>query len=216
MENEAMETKSVLSKIQLELKAPKGQYNSFGKYYYRSCEDILEALKPLLDKYSSTVTVSDDIVLVGDRIYVKATATFICGEERFVVTGFAREARERKGQDESQITGTASSYARKYALNGLFLIDDNKDADTNESRIEREERAAQASKMTFSKEQIDEMKKWNDGTFTAEELAKFKSGLKQGDTDKKFNAMKAEYERRKSGTPKPEDEKGASEAFDLF
>lgn len=210
-----METKSVLSKIQLELKAPKGQYNSFGKYYYRSCEDILESLKPLLDKYSSTVTVSDDIVLVGDRIYVKATATFICGEERFVVTGFAREAQERKGQDDSQITGSASSYARKYALNGLFLIDDNKDADTNELRNEQNARAKQASN-SFTKEQIEEMKKWNDGTFTADELAKFKASVKGGDAETKFTSMQREYNRRKAGTPSAEEENGASEAFDLY
>lgn len=205
-----------LVEIQEELKAPKNQFNKFGNYAYRSCEDIVEAVKPLLKKHDADLFLSDEIEVKGDRYYVKATATFKCGDEVVIATASAREPESRKGMDESQITGTASSYARKYALNGLFLIDDNKDADTNESRIEREERAAQASKMTFSKEQIDEMKKWNDGTFTAEELAKFKSGLKQGDTDKKFNAMKAEYERRNSGTPKPEDEKGASEAFDLF
>lgn len=211
-----MEAKSVLSKVQLELKAPKGQYNSFGKYYYRSCEDILEALKPLLDKYNSTVTVSDDIVLVGDRIYVKATATFICGEERFVVTGFAREAQERKGQDDSQITGAASSYARKYALNGLFLIDDNKDADSNEARYESEGRAKSAPAQSVSEEQKEEMKKWKDGTFTKEELDKFKADWGKPGLAERFNKMKAEYEKRKAGTPSAEAEKGASDAFDLY
>jgi hypothetical protein len=119
----------VLNKIQTQLKAPKGQYNSFGKYAYRSCEDILEALKPLLAEYGATLTLSDEIIHVGERYYIKTTAT-LCweGNERFAV-GHAREPESKKGMDESQITGAASSYARKYALNGLFCIDDNKDAD---------------------------------------------------------------------------------------
>lgn len=119
-----------LNKIQKELKAPKGQYNNFGKYKYRSCEDILEAVKPLLD--GVILTVNDDIVLIGDRYYVKATATITDGKNNITNTAFARESLNKKGMDESQITGTASSYARKYALNGLFLIDDTKDADTDE------------------------------------------------------------------------------------
>ncbi|MDX8383669.1 MAG: ERF family protein [Ghiorsea sp.] len=120
-----------LNKIQQELKAPKGQFNGFGKYKYRSCEDILEAVKPFL--IQSTITLSDDVVEVGGRVYVKATATFSTCEDRFQVTAFAREALTKKGMDDSQITGTASSYARKYALNGLLSIDDTKDADTNEA-----------------------------------------------------------------------------------
>lgn len=129
-----------LKKIQQELKAPKGQYNSFGKYAYRSAEDILEAVKPLLAKYDAELTLSDDITEVGGRIYVKATARFIEHDAETnindvtTVTAFAREPADKKGMDESQITGTASSYARKYALNGMFLIDDNKDADTDEYR----------------------------------------------------------------------------------
>ena len=131
-----------LTRIQAELKAPKKQYNSFGKYNYRSCEDILDALKPLLDRYNASVIISDDIVLVGARFYVKATATFIDNEtgQQKSATAFAREPETKKGMDESQITGTASSYARKYCLNGLFLIDDTKDADTDENRNEREGR----------------------------------------------------------------------------
>lgn len=131
-----------LTRIQTELKAPKKQYNSFGKYNYRSCEDILDALKPLLDRYNASVIISDDIVLVGARFYVKATATFIDNEtgQQKSATAFAREPETKKGMDESQITGTASSYARKYCLNGLFLIDDTKDADTDENRNEREGR----------------------------------------------------------------------------
>lgn len=122
----------VLKNIQQELKAPKGQYNNFGKYKYRSAEDILEAVKPLLGKYGAQLTLTDDIIEVGGRIYVKATAKLTDGKEEAVTTAFAREPAEKKGMDESQITGTASSYARKYALNGLFLIDDTKDADTDE------------------------------------------------------------------------------------
>lgn len=131
----------ILSKIQTELVARKNQRNSFGKYNYRSCEDILEGLKPLLKETNTSVVLSDDIRMVGDRIYVVATArlikfknsdmsggVIIIGE----ATAFAREPLQQKGMNEAQITGSASSYARKYALNGLFAIDDNKDADTNE------------------------------------------------------------------------------------
>lgn len=116
--------------IQTKLNAPKNQRNNFGNYNYRSCEDILEALKPLLQETGCTLTVSDDIVQVADRIYVKATAKLRTpsGEE-YSTTAFAREALAKKGMDDSQVTGAASSYARKYALNGLFCIDDNKDAD---------------------------------------------------------------------------------------
>lgn len=133
-----------LLSVQTELKAPKGQYNSFGKYKYRSCEDILEAVKPILAKYKASITVSDELVQIGNRIYVKSTARFIDAEvaaPSIDNTAFAREPDTKKGMDESQITGTASSYARKYALNGLLLIDDTKDADTDENRNEREGRA---------------------------------------------------------------------------
>lgn len=128
-----MEIYEKLNKIQSELKAPKGQYNKFGKYSYRSCEDILEALKPHLLKYGCVVTLTDDMQLIGDRYYLKATATITDAESGKSVSNIAlaREDKERAGMSESQITGTASSYARKYALNGLFLIDDTKDADTD-------------------------------------------------------------------------------------
>lgn len=122
----------VLTGVQAKLKAPKNQVNKFGGYKYRSCEDILEAVKPLLDECDATLTISDSIELIADRVYVKATATFKAGEEVESVTAYAREPSNKKGMDEPQITGTASSYARKYALNGLFLIDDTKDPDTNE------------------------------------------------------------------------------------
>lgn len=117
--------------IQQGLKAPKGQYNSFGKYHYRSCEDILEAVKPLLKEQACTLVIYDEIVMVGARTYVKAIVTLTNAEGGKVQSmAFAREPEEKKGMDESQITGMASSYARKYALNGLFCIDDTKDADT--------------------------------------------------------------------------------------
>ena len=117
-------------KIQQELKAPKNQYSKFGDYWYRSCEDILEAVKPLLN--GAILTIQDEVVLIGDRYYIKATATFIDGEFKISTSAFAREPLNKTKMDEPQITGTASSYARKYALNGLFLIDDTKDADTDE------------------------------------------------------------------------------------
>lgn len=120
-----------LSQIQNKLNAPKGQYNSFGKYNYRNCEDILQALKPILAEHKCHVSLSDEVVIVGNRFYIKATATITDSENNsFSTTAFAREAESKKGMDESQVTGSTSSYARKYALNGLFAIDDNKDADT--------------------------------------------------------------------------------------
>lgn len=115
--------------IQSNLKAPKNQYNSFGKYYFRSGEDILEALKPLLKENGCTLVMSDEIVFVADRVYVKSIATLSDGKDSISTTAFAREEADKKGMDGAQITGAASSYARKYALNGLFCIDDTKDPD---------------------------------------------------------------------------------------
>lgn len=120
-----------LLQIQSELKAPKGQFNAYGKYKYRSCEDILEAVKPILKKCNCTLLLSDSLVYVGDRYYIKATATLVNAEGKSVSTeSYAREEETKKGMDASQITGASSSYARKYALNGLLCIDDNKDSDT--------------------------------------------------------------------------------------
>lgn len=119
--------------IQTELKAPKSQYNSFGQYNYRNCEDILEAAKPLCNKYGAVLHLSDDLLLIGERYYVKATATLrlVSDPDSFLqATAYAREEAEKKGMDGSQVTGAASSYARKYALNGLLDIDDTKDSDT--------------------------------------------------------------------------------------
>jgi hypothetical protein len=117
-----------LSKIQQELKVPRNQFNKFGNFYYRSCEDILEAVKPLLNGFF--LIMNDKLILIGERYYIKATAKISNGKESIMSVAYARESLDKKGMDDSQITGTASSYARKYALNGLFAIDDTKDSDT--------------------------------------------------------------------------------------
>lgn len=159
-----------LLKIQQELKAPKGQYNSFGNYKYRSAEDILESVKPLLKKYNAVLTLSDEAVAVGDWVYIKATATLSDAEikpedkanltsyDDISVSAYARETETKKGMDASQITGSASSYARKYALNGLFAIDDTKDSDTDEQRKQADRPAGldEAKAKVFA-----EMKKQN-------------------------------------------------------
>lgn len=123
--------------IQSELKAPKNQFNSFGKYKYRSCEDILEALKPLLKAHNCYLTLSDELVNIGDRYYIKSTATIYSEKTSVSVTGYAREEETKKGMDGSQITGTSSSYSRKYALNGLFLIEDTKDSDATNTHDDK-------------------------------------------------------------------------------
>lgn len=135
---------AALMAVQAELKAPKNQHNSFGKYDYRSAEDIIEAVKPLLKDNGLFLNMSDDIVLIGDRYYVKATVKVVdvVTGESVQTSALAREAAQKKGMDESQVTGTASSYARKYALNGLFAIDDNRDADTDEYARQTSQNAA--------------------------------------------------------------------------
>lgn len=144
-----------LLKVQTELKAPKNRRNTFGKYNYRSCEDILEAAKPLLKTVKASVFIQDLITEIGGRVYIEAQAYFYDAEKPEIppicVTAYAREPLEKKGMDEPQITGTASSYARKYALNGLFLIDDVKDPDSDEYRNETEEK----SKKTSTKKETD-------------------------------------------------------------
>ena len=130
--------------IQSELNVPKSQRNNFGNYNYRSCEDILEAVKPHLAKTKTTLTLSDSMVLVGDRIYVEATANLSSEEATVSVTAYAREAETQKGMSDSQITGSASSYARKYALNGLFCIDDTKDADSTNTYDKEEPKKSYA------------------------------------------------------------------------
>lgn len=157
--------------LQNELKAPKNQFNSFGKYKYRNCEDILEAAKPLVLKYMMTLTQNDDIVLVGDRYYVKATATLKdwLSEAMEEKSALARESVTKKGMDESQITGATSSYARKYALNGLLDIDDTKDADTgkesaktNSSPVKTNQTPQRTSKGAFFEQLKEKASKGNE------------------------------------------------------
>lgn len=135
-----------LMKVQATLKAPKNQYNSFGKYHYRSCEDILEGVKPILSEVGATITLSDNIEVIGDRVYVKAIALFRDANtgESVENVAYAREENEKKGMDGAQVTGASSSYARKYCLNGLLLIDDTKDADSDENRNERTAKSKKA------------------------------------------------------------------------
>ena len=147
--------------VQQTLKAPKNQWNNFGKYHYRSCEDILEGLKPCLKEVKAAVTIDDEIVEIGGRVYVKATAYFHDTESGDLVTNaaYAREPESKSGMDQAQITGATSSYSRKYALNGLFMIDDNKDSDTEENKNESEARAkkqAEKAKAKSTEQQIGE------------------------------------------------------------
>lgn len=164
--------------IQNELKAPKSQYNSFGKYHYRNAEDILEAAKPLCLKHNVVLTLVDDIVLIGERFYVKATAQLkdIDSPEVETSIAFAREEENKKGMDGSQVTGASSSYARKYALNGLFCIDDTKDADSQDNTKQEIKPTKQVNKtketvdanVLITKEQIAEIKE----LFTNERIEK--------------------------------------------
>lgn len=187
--------------IQKDLKAPKGQYNSFGKYKYRSAEDILEAVKPLCCVRDCQLTLSDDVVLIGDRFYVKATATIVnASGETTSVSAFAREEDAKKGMDGSQITGTASSYARKYALNGLFCIDDTKDADTDEyakttkksAQTESETPQADSTGMTYREKVIVAAKERG---ISFGELAK-DYGLNGSTTEERFKEVLADLEGR--------------------
>ena len=162
-----------LAKIQATLKAPKGQTNSFGNYKYRSCEDILTAIKPLLN--GCILTISDEIVAIADRVYVKATATISDGEQYRETTAFAREASDKKGMDAAQITGSASSYARKYALNGLFCIDDTKDADA----IEPESKSASKQIIQAAVSMLDAAAATSNDTKTLESWTDMADELKK-------------------------------------
>ena len=176
-----MQIYTKLATIQKKLKCEKSQYNSFGKYKYRSCEDILKAVKPLLDETKTVLTLSDELVAIGERYYVKATATLLDTEESKDVpfistTAYAREEETKKGMDGSQITGTASSYARKYALGGLFDIDDGIDSDatnTGETKTARAKTSVQQkSKIDF--DAIDERIK---NAETVDEVRKIYAGV---------------------------------------
>lgn len=188
-----------LLKVQVELKAPKGQYNSFGKYKYRSCEDILEALKPVLDKLKLTLFIKDDVIEVNTRNYVKATIILVNTEkpdEIIETSALAREEETKKGMDGSQITGASSSYARKYALNGMFMIDDTKDSDSTNTHGKDEAKKttetefkkaidminALANTEEKSEKVFDMIEKFNKNSLldcTIEELKKVYSELKK-------------------------------------
>lgn len=185
-----------LTDLQNELKAPKNLFNSFGKYAYRNAEAILEAVKPLLAKYKLQQTISDRVVQLGDRYYMVATVTVTDGTETISVEGWARESLEKKGMDDSQISGTASSYARKYALNGMYAIDDTKDADTDEyhEQTQGPKLASADAKKVFlaacnkaGKDPVELLKKvgWKEGGDTTEEqLGKAKKLLSEAVRDK--------------------------------
>ena len=182
-----------LTNIQSTLKAPKGNFNSFGKYKYRSCEDILEALKPLLAEHSCVVTLSDEIVQIWERYYIKATATLLDCEsgETQSTTAFAREELEKKGMDSSQITGSASSYARKYALNGLFAIDDGVDAD--KTNTHGKNKKSDSEDWSTSIDQVFPSPK---PVFDSDKFASFESwaiGKTQDEVIAKINEIKEKY-----------------------
>ena len=176
-----MQIYTKLATIQKKLKCEKSQYNSFGKYKYRSCEDILKAVKPLLDETKTVLTLSDELVAIGERYYVKATATLLDTEESKDVpfistTAYAREEETKKGMDGSQITGTASSYARKYALGGLFDIDDGIDSDTTNTGETKTART-KTSVQSKSKIDFDEIDKRISNAETADEVRKIYAGV---------------------------------------
>ena len=155
------ESGAELVRIQTAIKAPKNQYNKFGGYNYRSCEDIMEAVKPLLLETGCTLVVSDEVVLVGERYYVKATATLTApGGEQWCNTAYAREAADKKGMDAAQVTGAASSYARKYALSGLLCLDDNKDADVTNAEPPKQPKPAAQTQQPTKAVTIETIKGW--------------------------------------------------------
>lgn len=178
-----------LSKIQYEMKAPKDLYNSFGKYKYRNAEGILEAFKPLEKKYNVFLILQDSVEVIGEKTYLVATATlFDCeSEATYSTKAFAREPLEKKGMDDSQVTGAASSYARKYALNGLFLLDDTKDADSNEYRTMQENNDPEKKALADVKKEIIGLCNTLGGTKNSELMTTLKSYVPSGNP----NAIKS-------------------------
>lgn len=187
-----------LSEIQKNLKAPKNQRNNFGGYNYRSCEDILEAVKPLLNDL--ILTISDDIVEVGGRVYVKATARITDGENTIENTAFARESETKKGMDDSQITGAASSYARKYALNGLLCIDDTKDADATNTR-DKDIKPQQKAQQTKAENKAS----FEERFLKAYQLFKSPTLKWSYNLEESFKSLMAEAEKRKYDDAKQEE-----------
>jgi hypothetical protein len=181
----------IMSEIQSKLKAPKNQFNNFGKYNYRNLEDILEALKPLLKEHAAVVTINDEIVQIGERYYIKATAALFYGDASISAVAYARESESKKGMDDAQVTGSTSSYARKYAMNGLFAIDDTKDADSpppsggNNNDVEKAEKTAQYLADCDKNTTLDDLKKW-----WTDNSAKIKKDLGQAQATAVYNHMR--------------------------
>lgn len=202
-----MSLEEKLLNIQCELKAPKGQFNAYGKYKYRSCEDILEALKPLLKKYRLLQFFEDTPVIIGERHYieVKLNVDDLDSDKLFMVKAYAREEKDKKGMDGSQITGAASSYARKYALNAMYLIDDMKDSDTTNKGEKQVKVAKKAEKLVSTQDMKDIvplLQNINNAT-TQEELDKvselIKTGAKTKDlTDTKLKVLRQAWESKNS------------------
>lgn len=216
---------SKIVKVQSELEVPKTQKNSFGGYMYRSCEDILEKVKPLLIEQGLLQTLSDEVVEINGKNYVKATVEVTEGEDSRSVTAFAREAQSKKGMDDSQMTGTASSYARKYALNGMWNIDDVKDADSGAHHTNGKSNGKAKSKSNGSKASKDDDKDWlNKTKYKSDEITDaWKKAKKyvQENPEKglksilaKYKVNKANYRELHKGN-KPKDEKKMSSATDL-
>lgn len=182
-----------LIEIQNELKAPKNQFNKFGNYNYRSCEDILEAVKPLCKKHGCLLLISDEIIEVGGRVYVQAEAAIKKDSDVISVKAFARESENKKGMDDSQITGSASSYARKYALNGLFLIDDTKDSDSTNDHSKKDDEKPKENAVTIwmTKDIFEGYKSNLDACLFKDDLTPIISELKEWKTAPK--GMKKEY-----------------------
>lgn len=194
-----------LAQIQSELKAPKGQRNTFGKYNYRSCEDILEAVKPLLQERGLVLLITDDIVQIGERYYVRATATIYDSEGSYISnSALAREEAVKKGMDASQITGATSSYARKYALNGLFAIDDTKDADaTNKGQDEPKPTAKSQQPIAFSDEIRTALAKAQTVQELVETFGRLPQALRDSNEVKSYCAqLKNELESKQPATEK--------------
>ena len=187
-----------LAEIQRTLNAPKNQYNSFGKYNYRSCEDILEGVKPLLQ--GMFLSISDEIVPLGSRFYVKATATITDGESTHTASAMAREEESKKGMDAAQVTGATSSYARKYCLNGLFAIDDSKDSDSNKHKLQQDSAPRQpASRELSPPELLNAFTRQAESAGSPDALkSAFANAWKQLDKTPQQAQAKEVYELRKS------------------
>lgn len=182
-----------LLNIQTQLKAPKSQYNSYGKYYYRNCEDILEAVKPLLKKENCTLFLTDEVETIENRFYIKVTVHFVDIDDGTTinVTAFAREEESKKGMDGSQVTGASSSYARKYALNGLFCIDDTKDSDTTNKEEDKPDEA--------KKEEGEEEKRLANAIKSIDELVKKLIEVKKVEKNVVTNVIKENFQKKGKG-----------------